>query len=189
MTDDGKITPDDRTVIGKTDPDARMGLLNKFRYKDFTLSFFINSIVGGSKSYLGRNTDAMVQDDNTLRYNMISEKADLFWSPLNTDGIYSLSHTAGKITPHRFENRSFCRLQDVTLSYDVPKKLVSLIGIQGLNVYFNCKNLLTLTGWHGWDPEYTTSYTDDFGNTNYTGSDFDGRPVMRSFCFGVNVSF
>lgn len=189
MIDDGKITPDDRTVIGKTDPDARMGLLNKFRYKDFILSFFINSIVGGSKSYLGRNTDAMVQDDNTLRYNMISEKADLFWSPLNTDGIYSLSHTAGKITPHRFENRSFCRLQDVTLSYDVPKKLVSLIGIQGLNVYFNCKNLLTLTGWHGWDPEYTTSYTDDFGNTNYTGSDFDGRPVMRSFCFGVNVSF
>src|SRR5574344_46592 len=186
---DGKITTADRTVIGKTDPTARMGLLNKFRYKDLTLSFFFNSVVGGSKSFLGRNTDAMLEDDNAKRYNMISEKADLFWAPVNADGIYSLSHTAGKITPHRYENRSFLRLQDVTLSYDVPKSVLQYVGIEGLNVYFNAKNLFTITSWHGWDPEFTTSYTDDFGNTCYTGSDYDGRPVMRSFCFGLNVSF
>lgn len=186
---DGQITTDDRTVIGKADPDARMGLLNKFRYTNWTLSFFFNSIVGGHNHFLGRNTAALLQDDNALRYNMISKKADLFWSPLNTDGIYSLSHNAGKITPHRYENRSFLRLQDVTLAYDVPKTLIKKIGIEGLNVYFNAKNLFTITGWHGWDPEYNTTYTDDFGNTRQTGSDFDGRPVMRSFCFGVNVSF
>lgn len=60
---DGDITPDDRVILGQTDPAYRFGILNKFRYKDFTLSFFINSVQGGKNGYLQRNSDTLNRGD------------------------------------------------------------------------------------------------------------------------------
>jgi len=186
---DGKITADDRIVIGKTDPAYRMGLMNKFRYKNFSLSFFINSVVGGKNGYLGKNTNSVIPNDNAIRYNHLSKEADLFWSPNNTDGIYSRSYSEGKITPNRYEKRDFVRLQDITFSYDLPKSFISKIKIEGINLYINCKNLLTITGWHGWDPEPDSNYTDTNGNTRVTGSEYSDRPVMQSITGGINIMF
>ena len=63
------------------------------------------------------------------------------------------------------------------------------IGIDGINVYMNCKNLLTLTGWHGWDPEPDMTAQDGNGRDIVTGSGYGDRPVMRSITFGLNVNF
>lgn len=43
VTGEGKITVDDRVILGKEDPAYRFSLLNTFRWKDLTFSFFINS--------------------------------------------------------------------------------------------------------------------------------------------------
>ena len=53
----------------------------------------------------------------------------------------------------------------------------------------NCKNLLTITGWHGWDPEPDMTATDGNGRDIITGSGYSNRPVMRSITFGLNVNF
>lgn len=182
------IDDKDKTILGRTEPAYRAGLLNKFTYKDFTLTFFINTVQGGKHGYLGRNTDTKVLDNNTLRYNMISEKADLFWSPKNRDGYYALATYSPKETANRYQQRNFVRLQDVTLSYNLPKNLLSTIGISNANVYFNAKNLVTLTGWHGWDPELNSSY-DAGGYSRISGSTYDDGPLMRSFTVGLNVTF
>lgn len=188
---DGKITADDRTVIGKTDPAARMGLLNKFTYKDLTLSFFLYAVVGGKNGYLGQNTNQVRPDDNGKRYNHFTEEADLFWSPKNPGGIYDRAAQNGALgdKPHRYEKRDFLRLQDVTLSYNLPRTWMDKIGIEGINVYMNCKNLLTLTGWHGWDPEPDMTCEDGNGRDIITGSGYSNRPVMKSITFGLNVNF
>ena len=185
---DGKIDTDDRTILGKADPSMRMGLLNTLRYKDLTLSFFLNSVVGGSKSYLGRNTNSELVNDNTLRHNRLKEQADLFWSPLNTDGIYARFNDNPAITPYRYENRSFLRLQDITLSYNLPRLWMQKIGIDGINVYMSCKNLLTITGWHGWDPEPDITTQDVNGQNRMTGSGYGDSPVMKSVTFGLNIN-
>ncbi len=188
---DGKITADDRTIIGKTDPAARMGLLNKFTYKDFTLSFFLYAVVGGKNGYLGQNTNSVRPDDNGKRYNHFTEEADLFWSPKNPSGIYDRAAQDGALgsSPHRYEKRDFLRLQDVTFSYNLPRVWMNKIGIDGINVYMNCKNLLTLTGWHGWDPEPDMTCQDGNGRDIITGSGYANRPVMKSITFGLNVNF
>ena len=183
-TGEGEITADDRVILGKTDPNFRFGIMNKFRYKGVSLSFFINSIQGG----IGRNSISVTRGDNAIRDNRFSEQADKFWSPVNPDGIYSRSEIGGKITPSLYQKRSFVRLQDITLSYDLPKSFVSKIGVAGLNVFFNGKNLLTFTKWNGWDPEPNVSYTDDTG-THISGSGYGDRPVMKSFTGGINISF
>ena len=185
---DGEINEKDRHIIGKNDPSVRMGLLNTLKYKDFTLSFFLNAVLGGSKSYLGKNSFAELVNDNTLRHNRLTEQVDNFWTPTNTGGIYALYHANPALNPYRYENRSFLRLQDITLSYDLPRELLQKIHIEGVNVYMSAKNLLTISGWHGWDPEANMTYQDINGQNRTTGSCYDNRPVMKSVTLGININ-
>ncbi|RYE26901.1 MAG: hypothetical protein EOP45_02955 [Sphingobacteriaceae bacterium] len=69
------------------------------------------------------------------------------------------------------------RLQDVSLSYRFTGKFTEKLKIQNLNVYLSGRNLATWTKWEGWDPE-----------TNQ-GLINDGRPVLRGYAVGVNVTF
>ncbi|MCF0180371.1 MAG: SusC/RagA family TonB-linked outer membrane protein, partial [Bacteroidales bacterium] len=172
---DGKISTDDRTIIGQSDPAVRFGILNSFRYKDITLSFFINSVLGGKDGYLGSNSSQINQGDaNAKRWNSINELGADYWSPNNPDATYARATHSGAISPSAYQQRSFVRLQDVNLGYDFPKKIVNKMRLQNLNVYFSAKNLLTFTNWKGWDPE---------ANSNYWG-----RPVLRSLSIGLNVT-
>ena len=173
--DDGKITVDDRIILGKKTPAYRFGILNNFRYKSFNLSFFINSIQGGHNGYLQRNSETLVRGDTSARrYNRMSAQAKDYWSPSNPNAHYSRSIQSGSISATRYQSRSFVRLQDVSLSYTLPKTWISAMGLEDLNIFFSGKNLITITKWDGWDPE--------------AGSDYGGRPVLRSFSFGLNLT-
>lgn len=171
--DDGKITPDDRIILGKSEPTCRISLMNNLSYRNFHLSFLLNSVIGGKGSYLGSNSSSMIRDDNNLRWN--HPAAVDYWSPSNPDGIYARSISSPKITPTRYENRTFLRLQDLNFSYTLPKPLLTRCNLSNLELFFSAKNLFTITGWHGNDPEANSTYW--------------GRPVMRSFSFGVNVTY
>lgn len=175
VTGEGVYNEDDRTIVGYADPIARMGLMNRFRYKNFTFSFYINSMVGDKNHFIAKNSHYVAIDDNAKRDNRFTEQADLFWSPRNPDGIYARAEMNPTIQGERYERRDFVRLQDVTLSYTLPERWTNSIGINNVNVFVNGKNLLTLTGWHGWDPE--------------TGSNYDGRPTMKSVTCGLSVTF
>ncbi|MBR3027775.1 MAG: TonB-dependent receptor [Bacteroidales bacterium] len=189
INNDGKIDENDRSIIGRTDPAVRMGMLNTFRYKGITLSFFLNSVLGGDKSYQGKNSYAELVNDNTLRHNRLTEQVDNFWTPSNPDGIFALYHANPAINPFRYENRSFVRLQDITLSYDLPATWMKKIGMDGINLYVSGKNLLTFTGWNGWDPEPDMTYQDINGQNRRTGSRYEDRPIMKSVTFGININF
>lgn len=192
VTGEGDITEDDRTILGKTDPAYRFSIMNKFAYKGFSLSFFINSIQGGKDGYLGENSYTLLRDNTARGVNHLNEFSKHVWSPLNPDGIYSSSTANGNITPIRYEDRSFIRLQDVSLGYDLPKDLISTIGLENVNVYVSGKNLFTITKWHGWDPEANAGTIRPIGRSadiNKSGNDYEGRPVMRSFTLGINVTF
>jgi TonB-dependent starch-binding outer membrane protein SusC len=191
---DGEITTADRTVLGRTDPAYRFSIMNKITYKDFSLSFFINSVQGGKDGYLGENNYALIQDNTARLCNHLNEFTKHVWSPVNPDGIYSASTASGTIVPIRYEDRSFIRLQDVTFSYNLPKKIITQIlhGVGNVNLYISGKNLITITKWHGWDPEANYGTITPIGRTksiNKSGDDYEGRPVMRSFTFGIDVSF
>lgn len=174
--EDGQITVDDRVVLGKTNPSYRFGLLNSFRWKAITFSFFINSVQGGKNGYMQANSETIVRGDaNHRRWNRPAELAKDYWSPSNPDATYSRSIQGGAISPTRYQQRNFVRLQDLNLSYALPQSLLSKVGIENINVFFSGKNLITITKWKGWDPE--------------AGQGYWGRPVLRSFSFGLNLTF
>lgn len=174
---DGDITPADRVFIGRTEPAYRMSLYNTVSYKGFTLNFLLNSIQGGKDGYLGNNVRLFFRDDNNIRDNDLN--AVDYWSPRTPNAKYPrvIDGSRSKIEPGLYESRSFVRLQDVSLGYNLPAKMLEKIKAQAVNVYVSAKNLATWTNWEGWDPE------------TGQGLALGGRPVMRSISFGVHITY
>ncbi|KEQ31255.1 membrane protein [Pedobacter antarcticus 4BY] len=176
LNGDGVVNTADRSILGSEDPAYRFSVLNSFQYKNFSLSIFINSIQGGHKGYLGNNSQSWMLSDNNIRWNYLS--AVDFWSPGNPDGEYPMFQKAPTINPSVFRNRSFIRLQDVTLSYKIANSFTKKMEIQNLSVFASGKNLVTLTKWKGWDPEISEG-----------GLNIDGRPLLVGYSFGLNLTF
>lgn len=177
---DGEITPDDRTIVGYRDPLLRFGLQNEFRYKNFTLSFFLNSVLGNKKYYLGRDD---MNSFNSINgeglFNIMFPSGLDYWLPENPNAKYQRLYIniPSGLQAARFVPRTFVRLQDVTLTYNVPQEVLSRLSLKNLQLFFNGKNLYTWTKWPGWDPE-----TGD-------GVDRSGRPVLRNYTLGLKVRF
>ncbi len=176
----GVIDPLDKHILGTSDPLFRIAIENNFRYKGWKLSFFINSIIGSDKFYLGRDDFMSFNSLNgTMFDNFNFPSSNDLWTPENPDARYQrmgVRYSEG-LGAARFIPRTFVRLQDVNLSYTFKKSLLDKINMRDLRLFFNGKNLLTLTKWNGWDPET--------GQRINTG----GRPVLRGYTLGLEVKF
>ena len=191
---DGLITTDDKQIIGKLDPSYSFGISNSVTYKNLQLKFFINSIQGGKNGYLGK-PGAMLQNPDNIRNN--NTFVFDYWTPNNPGGKYrsiaAYVSTLGENFWH-YMPRSFVRLQDVTLTYNVPDPFLRRIkGIKALSVYVNAQNLLTITKWDGWDPEGNPGANQRTSTgqriAGGLGLDPNGYPVMKNYSLGVNLSF
>ena len=174
---DGKIDNGDRSILGQTAPKWTGGLTNTFSYKDFTLNIFINTVQGA----LRNNAQLNAASDEMGRRN--GPAVIGYWTPENRSNEFRSLHNQSNRYGYAFpKDASFTRLKDVTLSYTLPKSLMSKIGVGGIQVYASGRNLYTWTNWVGWDPEardINRGSTND--NLNY--------PMVRSFVFGANVNF
>lgn len=176
----GVIDPLDRQILGTSDPLFRIAMENSFKYKNWKLSFFINSILGNDRFYLGRDDFMSFNSLNGTMFDNFNFPANSdLWTPENPDARYQrmgVRYSSG-LGAARFIPRSFVRLQDVNLSYTFKKSILEKINMRDLRVFFNAKNVLTLTKWNGWDPET--------GQRINTG----GRPVLRGYSLGLEVKF
>ncbi|SNR31430.1 TonB-linked outer membrane protein, SusC/RagA family [Maribacter sedimenticola] len=184
QNNDGLITQaDDRKIIGTRDPSYAISLLNTFKYKNLSFSFFLNSIQGNDGNYISRNDNALYRNANTLYQNVVSGID--YWSPQNPDGLNAMAPNRPGIAGTRYEDRSFIRLQDVNLRYSFDNNVLESLGLDALSVFISGKNLATWTDWNGFDPEYQDSDRNIYGVGLTTG----GRPVLKGYSLGVNLSF
>ncbi len=176
---DGKYAPaDDRAILGQSEPAYSFGIQNTLSYGQFTLRMFVNSIQGGKNGYLGLNypfgnLDTRGNATNSNWFDFYD-----YWSPRNPGAKYPTPWVGAPVGGRAYYQRNFVRLQDISLAYNFDKRLISKLKMQNLKLFVSGKNLLTLTKWDGWDPE--------------TGQGINSRdpyPVMKSYSFGLEVSF
>ncbi|HXI01145.1 MAG TPA: TonB-dependent receptor [Sphingobacteriaceae bacterium] len=163
---DGKIDALDNVVYGSRQPDFIYGLGNNFKYKNFSLYLFLQGVAGTERNnpLLSDAVQSGVRN-NTVRKN--------WWSPTNpTNDFYANALGVNIHNVGMLEKDSYARLKDVSLSYDLPSKLLSHIQVGRLKVYANARNLLTFTKWTGTDPEL---------------DDQDAIPLQKEFVFGLNI--
>lgn len=172
----GTITADkDRVFLGRSEPAYSIGIQNEMKYQSFVFRFFVNSIQGGKNGYLGANTPANVQSTGNFA-NLNTFNYDL-WSVSNPTGKYAIGWAQPQINPTPYYSRSFVRLQDISLAYQLKSTLINKIGGKNAKIFASAKNLFTITKWDGWDPE------------TGQGVNSDAYPVLKSFSLGIELSF
>ena len=160
------ITPDDKQLIGSRIPYLTAGMNNTFQYGNFSLSIFLNSSFG----ITARNS-LMDVGSISWRQNQLEK---VFWTPENPINTYPKNDLNGSVNPLKagfYESADFVRLQDVSLSYRLPAKIVKLVKMQRMEFYVNINNLATWTSWSGLDPEFIGSQR--------------ATPKTRSFLLGL----
>ncbi len=180
---DWNVTDADRTVIGNPEPKFFGGLYTTVTFKRFTLDILFNGSYGNEVLNLN-----LLNEENMGGYNNIRTEAyrDAY-SARNTDGKYPRINAVGlnEVCSRLVENGSFLRLQNVSLSYDIPLGTVKKNWIKSLGVSFTANNLFVFTKYKGWDPE-VNSYANDI--TRY-GVDYGSYPTARSYIIGVSATF
>jgi hypothetical protein len=105
---------------------------------------------------------------------------------------YFLSTYGGYVNSRFVENASYARLKSVSLGYNFPSSLFQHTKIvQGIRLYADAQNLLTVTGYKGTDPEvnvHPSANLNGTGNNLGGGLDFNSFPAFRTFSFGIKVS-
>ena len=174
--DDELKADDDRKILGYTAPSYRFGIQNIFYYKkNWSLKIFINAVQGGKDYYKQMQNPCIYQtgwtETNAFQYD--------YWLPENPDAKFvSINDRSRLFNVGPIESRSFIRLKEVALSYNLPTAWLNKIKFKKAKVFVSGTNLLTLTDWSGWDPE-----------TGQGLGWLSGYPVSRSYNFGFNVEF
>jgi len=200
---DGKITVDDKTVIGCAQPSATGGFnLTAYLYGvDFAVNF--NYVLGNniynankiefshSRKYYRRNllssmetskrwtnvdwtTGELITDPNVLAQ---VNSGVTMWSPGAQKAVFS---------DWAVEDGSFLRLSTATIGYTLPEMgWTKKIHLQKLRVYVTGTNLFCWTKYTGYDPEVDTRRA-----TPLTpGVDYSAYPKSTGFVGGLNITF
>lgn len=182
---DGKITPDDQTYLGHSNPHFTAGFGNDFHYKGFDLSVFFQS----SFDYQLYDMNRLVLESTTSTdalNRFVAGKNE------NTDiprEGYFLSTYGGYVNSRFVENASYVRLKNLSLGYSLPKKLFTRIKhIQGLRIYGEAQNLFTITSYKGTDPEANVHTLSTTASNIGGGLDFGGFPAFRTYTVGIKLS-
>jgi hypothetical protein len=199
-------------VIGDINPDWNAGLSNSFKYKNLALSFLIDWQKGGDVFSLdlwyGMGT-GLYKETAGLN-DLGNEKRDPIVK--NADGSYAAS-SGGTINPGvdadgnpntvRVSNEtygadgwavspnkkfvydaSYIKLREVTLSYDLPKDLISKLYLSNASIAFVASNLWIIHKNLPYaDPEASQS------SGNYQGWQSGVMPANKNFGFTLNLQF
>lgn len=200
---DGIVNDADITNIGNPFPDFTFGFTNNFKYGNFDFSFFLDGAVGAKAfNILRSRTDDPRSSANVRKY--VANYAKLGYIDGNADnkniwnvyvlpgsdpdvGRMSVQNTNNSIFSSRFvEDVTYLRIQNITLGYRFPTKMISKYGLKGLRVYSNLQNVYTFSNYSGYDPLVGSQSGQSM--LRY-GVDGGSVPVPRIYTFGLDLNF
>ncbi|HQM70674.1 MAG TPA: SusC/RagA family TonB-linked outer membrane protein [Bacteroidales bacterium] len=147
LNDDGYYTNADKQFQGYRRPVVRLTLRNDFSYKNFELSVKMYSNLGHYRenNYV-RNNEAFY--DRSTYYNVP------YWTPENPGNTWARidSYETGF---NVWQNNSFVRFDNISLSYAVPQKFLNRFKIASCRLSVVSENTFVIApGWSWMDPEY-----------------------------------
>ena len=185
---DGKIDSNDRTFIGKANPDFTLGWNNTLSWKNWDLNMFFTGSFGADRLNLVRFTGTAMTGDFafvTLK-EYINDNFDVkgqsarYPSVNVTGNDYQSASTSTKF----LESANYFRLDNLSLSYNLPK---SVAKFADMRFTLSCQNVFTITKYKGMDPA-GISFMNSGVDVN-DGIDLGAYPLTRSYTVGVRLNF
>ena len=184
LNGDGKITADDRSIIGRhfNNPRWQGSLNNRFKFGALDLSVLAAARVG----YNINDSFQAAYNGLAGRFNNISTN---YWTPENQSGTDPRPSTNGLGSyagSRNYVDGSFVRVRDITLGYTLGNALTHRVSASRARLYLRAQDPFIFTKYKGWDPEAGFSA----GNGNSQSSQPDvGGPAFRSLLAGIDVTF
>ncbi len=165
---DGQITPDDKYITRKPDPDYTFGFNTNFSWKNWTAALSGHASIGNwVYNNVASNTEML---------------ADLWTNSFVSNRLVSATKSmftqAQYVSDYYLEDGSFLKLDNFTIGYTFPK-LFSLNADRSasLNIFGTVQNICTFTKYSGIDPEI------------FNGLDKTVYPRPRTFVMGLKLNF
>jgi TonB-linked SusC/RagA family outer membrane protein len=203
---DGKITPEDRKVLGNFQPKFSAGITNTVAFKNFDFSISVYARMGMKLvvPYLASEPNG----SNTAGYSFFMQsranqlKVD-YWTPSNPTNAFPRPD-AGTVPQYTstlsYVDGSFIKCRSINFGYTLPSSLLSKVKITSLRVYVSAVNPFVI-----WSPFVKAGYGPDpegngFGGAVNALGTSNGvaaqavtvnanTPAQRQFLFGVNLKF
>ncbi|WP_153799548.1 SusC/RagA family TonB-linked outer membrane protein [Foetidibacter luteolus] len=183
----GVINALDRTFLGSYIPKFSYALNYTANYRGFDLSLFFQG-VHGNKIFNGTR----VLREGMARLFGAGVEVLNAWTPSNTNtdiprAISGDPNQNARVSDRWIESGSYLRLKNIILGYAIPQQTLRSItkgAVTSFRLYVSSQNLLTFTGYKGWDPEIGSKNT-----TLTNGIDYGQYPSARSFQVGLQVGF
>jgi len=188
---DGRITSDDRKVIGNPHPDFTYGFNIGADYKGIDLQMAFNGSYGND---IIDYSDVTGQFNVLIGRNKYKTRLTESWTNeryLNSEEIsqpMALVSDAVMVqsSSHFVQDGSYLRLKYLQLGYTLPSRLASRAGLGNVRIYLQGTNILTITKYTGLDPEIISS---TFSGYTMLGIDNGVYPISQTFSLGVNINF
>ncbi|MDR3367478.1 MAG: SusC/RagA family TonB-linked outer membrane protein [Prevotellaceae bacterium] len=194
-------TPDAVYLDKDINENFRMGLTNTFTYKGLSLSGTFDLRYGGhiysyTKDYMhwvGSGPETAYNDRNPFIVpNSVVDNGDGTYSenttPVDPTALHTFYSNGGfQYSDFAIIDRSYLKLRNLSLAYQLPQKACSKIGITALRLSLTASNILLWTPAENQyiDPEVTT-----FGNDiSAKFGEFAVIPPYQSYIFGLSLSF
>ncbi|HET9277248.1 MAG TPA: SusC/RagA family TonB-linked outer membrane protein, partial [Flavitalea sp.] len=186
---DYKITAEDYVILGTSRPDWYGGITNTVKYKDFSFSTFIYARIG--QTYFGGYQGTF------------SNGANDFWTWENQGGKWPVQTVGPTPTPvdnisaaMQYNDGSFVVVRNISLTYDMPLKLISRAKMKNLQLNVQVLNPFIFGGEvvkMGINPDDETNWAaesqpNSFA-TNPIGGVNNNTILPQSIVFGLRVGF
>jgi len=182
---DGVITPADRQFIGNPNPKFTYGFNLAFTYKNFDLTAFL---YGSQGADIFNWNKWWIDFWPSFQGQKSADLLNKSWTPTNTSATIPMASntsnfsTNSEVNSFYIENGSFLRMKNLQLGYTIPESIMSKINVKSLRIYVQVVNFFTITKYSGLDPELG-------GDDRAFGSDTGNYPLVKTYIFGLNLSF
>ncbi|MCY7349406.1 MAG: TonB-dependent receptor [Cytophagaceae bacterium] len=172
--------PGDRKIIGNSTPRYSFGINSGISYKNFRLSLFFQGI--------GKKDHWPTADNWTWFFPYNAGHVEKYyitetWTETNRDAYFPAAHVSTndkknlQVQSRYLQSAAYIRLKNITLSYDIPQRVLQRIGVGRAQVFATGMNLWEFTKMRKpLDPETIQSAAIEY-------------PMQRITTLGLNLSF
>ena len=177
-------------ALGNALPDFRFAITQDVRFKRFTVYALLDASIGQkvwNQGFHWAHLDFLSKDVDQFGKSVAAAKPiGYYWRTSATDGFTGLGGFYDVLGPNNYtvEDGSYAKLRELLISYHIGP----LGGTGDWEVSLVGRNLATITGYRGFDPE--VGFGGGAGNSAALGAvDAFAFPNLRTFTIGLSTTF
>ncbi|MEJ7738913.1 MAG: SusC/RagA family TonB-linked outer membrane protein [Chitinophagaceae bacterium] len=197
------LSNSDFVVAGDRQPDFKFGFVNNLTYKNLSLSFNLDTRIGGdvfngNEFYLfltGLSTRTLDRENPVVISGVLTDGLQNTKNPtrnaISITPYYRSDYFGNTAAPETdfIERVNWVRLRDATLAYRIPRSVITRQKVfSAASVFITVTDLFMITNYTGADPSVNanTAFARGFGGA---GIDYGSLATPRGINLGCKVQF